>query len=153
MGYMVAIFILSSLSNPRISDSTPDYVLHSTGYFILTLLVIRLLLAEQPRILLKLATIFSGYKTIDQKLLFWHIASLSGVLIAVTYGITDELHQYFTPGRHCSFKDILANSFGALMAYGVAMLDYLILTKTSFQKKLATQMKWLGVNSYIQYVP
>jgi VanZ family protein len=152
LGYMIAIFFMSSQSNPQIGVDTPDYVLHSIGYFVLTLLLIRLLLAEQPRILLKLTTIFSGSKNIDNGFLFWHLASLLGVLIAIGYGVTDELHQYFTPGRHCSFKDLLANSFGAFIAYGISMLDYLILSRTSFQKRLTDRMKWLGVISYAKYV-
>jgi hypothetical protein len=152
LGYIIAIFFMSSLSNPQIGGDTPDYVLHSIGYFVLTLLLIRLLLAEQPRLLLKLSTILPGHKHIDNGLLFWNIASLSGVLIAICYGITDELHQYFTPGRHCSFSDVLANSFGAFMAYGISMLDYLILTRTSFQKRLIKMVGPLGVISYAGYV-
>jgi hypothetical protein len=152
MGYMVAIFFMSSLSNPQIGSDTPDYVLHSSGYFVLTLLLIRLLLAEQPRILLKLTNNFTGYKNIHNGLLFWHIASISAVLIAIGYGITDELHQYFTPGRHCSFSDLLANSLGAFTAYGVAMLDYLIISRTSFQRRFTKRMKWLGVMTYANYV-
>ncbi len=152
LGYMVAIFYMSSLSNPQIGGDTPDYILHSIGYFVLTLLLIRLLLAEQPRLLLKITTIFSGSRNIDHSLLFWQIVSLSGVLIAVFYGISNELHQYFIPGRHCSFNDILANAFGALVAYGISMLDYLILTGTSLHKRLTKIVEPLGVISYARYV-
>lgn len=152
LGYMVAIFFVSSLSNPQVGIDTPDYILHSIGYFVLTLLLIRLLLAEQPRLLVNLTTFFSGYKNIDSNLIFRHIASVSGVLIAIAYGITDELHQYFTPGRHCSLSDLLANSFGAFMAYGISLLDYLVISRTSFQKRLIKRMKWLGVISYTNYV-
>jgi hypothetical protein len=152
LGYMVAIFFLSSLSNPRIGGDTPDYILHSIGYFVLTLLLIRFLLAEQPRLLLNLTTIFSGSNHIDNAFFFWNIASLAGVLIAIVYGITDELHQYFTPGRHCSFNDLLANAFGAFMAYGISMLDYLVISRTSFQKRMINRMKWLGVISYANHV-
>lgn len=152
LGYMVAIFFVSSLSNPQIGGDTPDYILHSIGYFVLTLLLIRLLLAEQPRLLVNLTTIFSGSKNTNNALFFWNIASLAGVLIAIVYGITDELHQYFTPGRHCSLSDVLANSFGAFMAYGISMLDYLVISRTSFQKRLINRMKWLGVISYANYV-
>jgi hypothetical protein len=152
LGYMAAIFFLSSLSNPQIGGDTPDYILHSIGYFVLTLLLIRFFLAEQPRILLNLTTILSGSKNIDNDLFFWNIASLAGVLIAIVYGITDEIHQYFTPGRHCSFSDLLANTFGAFMAYGISMLDYLVISRTSFQKRMIKRMKWLGVISYANYV-
>jgi hypothetical protein len=150
---MVAIFFMSSQSNPEIGDDVPDYVLHSTGYFLLTLLLIRLMLAEQPRILLKLLTIFPGYqKNKNNGLLFWQVASISGVLISIGYGVTDEVHQYFIPGRHCSFSDMLANSFGAFMAYGVSMLDYLILSRTSFHKKWTTRIKWMKPISYSNFL-
>jgi VanZ family protein len=152
LGYMISIFFMSSQSDPQIGGDTPDYVLHSIGYFILTLLLIRLLLAEQPQKLQKLAVFFSDSKNINDGLLFWHIASVNGVLIAIAYGITDELHQYFTPGRHCSFNDLLANSFGAFMAYGVSMLDYLIISRTSFLKKWTNRIKWLRVISYSNYL-
>jgi hypothetical protein len=152
LGFMIATFFMSSLSNPQIGGDTPDYILHSIGYFVLTLLLIRFLLAEHPWLLLKLTTIFSGYKNVPKRLLFWHIASLSGVLIAIAYGITDEIHQYFTPGRHCSVNDVMANSFGAFMAYGISILDYLVIFRTSFQKRLLNRLKWLGVISYANYV-
>jgi hypothetical protein len=152
LGYMIAIFFMSSLSNPQIGGDTPDYILHSIAYFVLTLLLIRLLLAEQPQLFLKLMTFLSGPKNIDSGLIFWHVASVSGVLVAIVYGITDELHQYFIPDRHCSINDLLANSFGAFMAYGISMLDYLIISRTSFQKRLTNRVKWLGAISYANYI-
>jgi VanZ family protein len=153
LAYMIAIFFMSSQSNPEIGGDVPDYVFHSLGYFLLTLLLIRLLLAEQPRIVLRLTAIFSGLqKNKDNGLLFWQIASISGVLISIGYGITDEVHQYFTPGRHCSFSDLLANSFGAFMAYGISMLDYLILSRTSFHQKWMTRLNWIRTISYSNFL-
>jgi len=46
------------------------------------------------------------------------------ILIAVLYGISDEIHQYFVPGRFSSLKDVLINSTGILFAsvvYGVRL--------------------------------
>jgi VanZ family protein len=37
------------------------------------------------------------------------------VLIAVVYGITDELHQINTPGRGFEIVDILSDTFGAFL--------------------------------------
>ncbi|MBQ8606491.1 MAG: VanZ family protein [Clostridia bacterium] len=31
------------------------------------------------------------------------------------YALTDELHQYFVPGRACRFTDICIDSFGAIL--------------------------------------
>ena len=35
-------------------------------------------------------------------------------LIAVLYGLTDEFHQSFTPGREPKLRDVFFDSFGAL---------------------------------------
>src|SRR3989344_436443 len=37
-----------------------------------------------------------------------------GLIIAILYGISDEIHQHFVPGRESSLKDILVNSFAIL---------------------------------------
>jgi VanZ family protein len=39
-----------------------------------------------------------------------------GIGLAIIYGISDEIHQYFVPGRHFSLFDILTNSTGILTA-------------------------------------
>jgi len=48
---------------------------------------------------------------------------LIAFFIAVFYGITDEIHQMFVPGRHCAFFDFLINSSGIF----IATLIYLVL--------------------------
>lgn len=35
--------------------------------------------------------------------------------IAALYAATDEIHQYFVPGRACMFTDVCIDSFGALL--------------------------------------
>lgn len=46
-------------------------------------------------------------------------AMLVSVLIAFVYGITDEFHQGFTPGREPTVRDVLIDAFGAtLFIYG-----------------------------------
>lgn len=37
-------------------------------------------------------------------------------LITVIYSVTDEIHQYFIPGRSCELRDVLIDSSGALAA-------------------------------------
>lgn len=37
-----------------------------------------------------------------------------GIIISVIYGISDEIHQYFVPGRMFSIKDMLINSVGII---------------------------------------
>lgn len=48
---------------------------------------------------------------------------LIAVLIAIIYGISDELHQLFVPGRDCSIKDVLLDSFGILFASFLYLLS------------------------------
>ena len=40
---------------------------------------------------------------------------LSGIIVIV-YGILDEVHQYFVPGRFCSFNDVLVDTAGIITA-------------------------------------
>ena len=44
-----------------------------------------------------------------------HRAMLLAILLASAYGATDELHQYFVPGRSCDVLDWLADTVGALV--------------------------------------
>lgn len=153
LGYMIAIFFMSSISDPQMGGYPPDYVLHSIEYFVLTLLLIRFFLAEQPPLFQKLKTfLFSGSGNTNSNLLIWNMASLAGVLVSIFYGITDEMHQYLVPGRYCSMNDLLANSFGAFLAYGISMLDYLIMTKTTLSNRLRDRIKGLEIISYANYV-
>lgn len=41
------------------------------------------------------------------------------LIITCIYAITDEVHQYFIPGRVMSIKDILIDSSGGLLGYGI----------------------------------
>lgn len=38
-----------------------------------------------------------------------------GILLAIIYGILDEIHQAFVPGRFPSHNDIIVNSFGIIL--------------------------------------
>ena len=38
------------------------------------------------------------------------------IIITVLYGISDEIHQIFVPGRHFAILDILTDSAGILFA-------------------------------------
>ena len=46
--------------------------------------------------------------------------AIVAVLISVAYGIADEAHQAFVPGRECSFLDWMMDTAGATIA--VALL-------------------------------
>ncbi|GBE20586.1 vanZ like family protein [archaeon BMS3Abin17] len=65
--------------------------------------------------------------------LFLQISSLKGkkkyaifilaLIISIIYGITDELHQYFIPGRDSSFFDIGVDALGALSSSLIYLLS------------------------------
>lgn len=46
-----------------------------------------------------------------------------GFSLAVLYGILDELHQFFVPGRTCTIVDVGYDSFGIL----ISSMFYLVL--------------------------
>jgi hypothetical protein len=39
------------------------------------------------------------------------------ILVLIAYGILDEIHQFFVPGRYSSFVDVGFNSLGILLAF------------------------------------
>lgn len=51
----------------------------------------------------------------------WALAAVAFAL-TVLYGVTDELHQAFVPGRTASQADILMDAAGALLGIGAAAL-------------------------------
>lgn len=38
------------------------------------------------------------------------------ILLSIAYAISDELHQFFVPGRHCAIKDVFIDATGVLIA-------------------------------------
>ena len=42
--------------------------------------------------------------------------------ISSAYGMLDEIHQYFVPGRVCALSDMLINAFGALLGTAFAYM-------------------------------
>jgi hypothetical protein len=41
---------------------------------------------------------------------------LVALAIAIMYGVSDEFHQLFVPGRSCNFPDVMVDSCGILFA-------------------------------------
>ena len=57
----------------------------------------------------------------------FHIRSVMRVcvyawIIASLYGVVDEIHQYFVPGRVFSVADMVLNASGALVGVGIVWL-------------------------------
>ena len=45
------------------------------------------------------------------------------ILISIFYGIFDEIHQFFVPGRYCSFFDVIVNTTGILFASMIYLIS------------------------------
>ncbi len=54
------------------------------------------------------------------------------IIIAMVYGVSDEIHQLFVPGRACSFSDFLIDSAGILFA----TILYLLLRFNKFRENI-----------------
>jgi VanZ family protein len=103
--YCGVIFYLSSLANPLplLTRHVWDKLLHTTEYGALgALLALALGVWDQPR---------RG----------WRVGL--AILLGCLYGVSDETHQFFVPGRDAEVGDALADTLGAsLGASGVWLL-------------------------------
>lgn len=93
--YMGLIFWSSSGPRPEALSEAPDYWLHGGAYFVLALLSIRALARG-------LAEPGSG------------LALAGGAGISALYGLSDEWHQSFVPGREASLADVGFDFAGAV---------------------------------------
>ena len=101
---MAAIFFASSLPTvPKLVRDTSDLLLHFLAYSGLGFLVIRAIAAGRW-----------------DRLSF--SSSVRAWMIAAGYGITDEVHQWFVPGRFASVADWMADALGAAVAIGVTTI-------------------------------
>ena len=98
---MAVIFLLSASSSlPRLPASVSDLAAHAVAYAVLGVAMLRAVTgADSSRV--------TG----------------GGVLLAVAltfaYGLTDEIHQSFVPGRTPELRDLAADAVGA--AAGAAL--------------------------------
>ncbi|MCQ9208844.1 MAG: VanZ family protein [Omnitrophica bacterium] len=96
--YAALIFIYSSLSSPVGIPKIlyADKLLHFIEYAILAYLLARAAKHSSSSRLRADFRIFAVY-------------------IAVLYGLSDEFHQYFVPGREPEILDLLADGLGAFL--------------------------------------
>lgn len=95
----VFIFYISSQSFPNGSPG-PSWNFKPYLYHILIFFLLSFFLS------ISLSKGLSNYK------IFVFIA----ILIGLAYGIFDELHQFFVPGRECAIDDALIDGVGSLSA-------------------------------------
>jgi VanZ family protein len=103
---MALIFGISGLSNPAplMPSGFSDKGGHFVGYVLLSVLLLRALAGGR----------ISG--------ITWR-AALLAILLATLYGISDEVHQSFVPGRTPDLHDVMADALGGCM--GAALGGFL----------------------------
>ena len=98
---MVLIFVLSSMSRlPSLPGGVDDSAPHAVEYGVLAALLLRGLVGARRH-----------WVTV------W--AAWNAVLLATLYAVTDELHQWFVPGRTAEVTDLIADALGAIVAAGL----------------------------------
>jgi len=104
------IFWNSSLPRPpipQIEFNHFDKILHFGAYFILGYLTTRAWLVGKRE---------------KRTMKIYFISALIGIL----YGLSDEFHQYFVPGRSSEWSDWLADSLGIIGAQFMIHFQYKI---------------------------
>ena len=92
--YMAVIFYLSSLQQPPLPPGLSDKPAHAFGYLGFGVVIARALGGGlPPRVRLRQALI--------------------GLALASFYGMTDEMHQHFVPGRTADIADWYSDSIGS----------------------------------------
>ena len=98
---LAGIFFLSSLPDiPAPPGGMSDKGAHLLAYSVLGLFVARALMGGRP----------------------WHLAlptATIAVALTVAYGLSDELHQRFVPGRSPEWLDVAADAVGAVVGVGL----------------------------------
>ena len=100
---MALIFVLSSISGPDlppIPGGVDHSVVHALEYAVLAVLLLRGLVGRR-----------------------WQGVTLGAaglaVVLATLYGLTDEVHQRFVPGRTAEIADVVADVLGAAAGAGL----------------------------------
>ena len=101
---MALIFAASSIPNlQRLPGGMSDKSGHSIGYAMLAGVLLRALAGGR----LRGVTVMRG---------------LIAIVLATIYGVSDEFHQLFVPGRSADRYDVLADSVGATIGVAIGWL-------------------------------
>ena len=112
--HMLAIFMASSVSDvPAAPGGVSDKAVHAVVYGVLSALFLRALAGGR----------WQGV-TVSR--------TIAAVVLATTYGMTDEVHQAFVPTRHAEIADVVANALGAIIAGGT-LVAWSILARVRLQ--------------------
>ena len=95
--YAAVIFYTSSQADIALPEVIGDQAIHPVEYTVLGILIVRALAGGLPaRITLSTA--------------------LLGIALTFAYGLTDEFHQMFVPGRFADWRDLVADAIGGVIA-------------------------------------
>ena len=94
--YMAGIFYFSSLPGTQLTIELPDKPIHLFLYSFMALLVVRALSGGLPA---RISSTVAG----------------GALVVTVVYGVTDEFHQSFVPGRSADLQDLYADMAGAAL--------------------------------------
>ena len=92
--WMAVVFFFSSISNLGMAKRVPDWISHPIEYAVGAVLLCRALAGGRE-----------GSLTLS--------TALFATLLATAYGVTDEYHQSFVPGRTSDFADVVKDLAGA----------------------------------------
>lgn len=95
--FMAFLFWASSLPGTGVPQAAPDYLLHASAYFVLGLLTVR-----------------AFARGLSNPRSTWLLVGAVG--FSLLYGVSDEFHQSFVPGREASLRDVAFDGLGALVA-------------------------------------
>lgn len=110
--YAILIWLQSSYFNPESVHAFSDYI----GYTMIVLIGICLELAHLVEFgilyfLIILAFLTWGDLTFKKEVI--------GIIAAVSYGVIDEIHQFFTLYRSFSIVDIIKNTLGVAVIWWI----------------------------------
>ena len=94
--YMAGIIYFSSLPGAQLTIEFPDKPIHLFLYSFMALLVVRALSGGLPA---RISSTVAG----------------GALVVTVVYGVTDEFHQSFVPGRSADLQDLYADIAGAAL--------------------------------------
>jgi VanZ family protein len=109
---MLTIFVASSFSGddlPEIALKVSDKLIHFIVFGVLGVMIYR------------------SFEHAKNVLIRMHAYKLS-ILLAMLYGVLDEVHQYFVPGRDASIADWIADLLGAII--------FLLIYRKIFSRRL-----------------
>ena len=95
LAWMMVLFLLSSRPTLGLAGAVPDWITHGTAYLILSGLLCRALAGGRNSV----STAGAAF----------------AIVLATLYGISDEYHQSYVPGRTADVADVLKDAGGACL--------------------------------------